>query len=369
MRNYLVVGCGLYGSVFGRALAEAGYKVTIIDKRNHIGGNCYTENIDNIPVHKYGPHAFHTNSKDVWQFVNRFANFNDFKLQIKVNYKNNIYSFPINLFTLNQLYGVANPVEARGVLAKLKSKSKKKNFETHILCNLGREIYAIFFEGYTKKQWNLDPAILSDSVAKRIPIRFDYNDYYFNDLYQGIPIGGYTPLFENMLDHKNINLVKSVDFFEHRKEFEKEYRQIIYSGKVDELLDYKYGLLEYRSLNFETKKYNKTFQGNSIINYTEESIPYTRIVEHKYFAKINQEKTIVTYEYPQDYDGKNTPFYPLPTQKNKILYEKYKKDVDNMSKYIVGGRLGRYIYLNMDQVIAMSLKDSREEICKKRTKK
>ena len=369
MKSYLVVGCGFYGAVFSRILAEAGYKVDLIDKRKHIAGNCYTEKISNIPVHKYGPHAFHTNSLEVWDFLRRFSNFNDFKLQIKVNHKNNIYSFPINLFTLNQLYGVTTPSEAKNVIRKMKKTCKSKNFASYILSNLGSEIYNIFFEGYTKKQWNINPAELSDTVAKRIPIRYEYNDYYFNDKYQGIPIGGYTNLFENMLDHKNINIILNCDFFENRKDFEKSYKKIVYSGKIDELFDYKYGLLEYRSLRFETKKFAKTFQGNSIINFTEENVPYTRIVEHKYFEQLNQEKTVVTYEFPDNYDDKKIPFYPMPTEKNKIIYTKYKNDSELLDKYIVGGRLGRYIYLNMDQVVAMSLKDAKEEICKKKKNK
>jgi UDP-galactopyranose mutase len=368
MKSYLIVGCGFYGTIFARILAESGYKVDVIDKRNHIAGNCYTETVDNIPVHKYGPHAFHTNSEEVWSFLKRFAEFNDFKLQVKVNHKDNIYSFPINMFTLNQLYGVTTPSEAKNIIRKMKKKSKQKNFPSYILSNLGYEIYNIFFDGYTRKQWNIDPSELSESVAKRIPIRYEYNDFYFNDKFQGIPIGGYTKLFENILDHKNIKVILNCDFFENRKEFEKSYRKIIYSGKVDELFDYKYGLLEYRSLNFKTKKFSKTFQGNSIINFTEESVPYTRIVEHKYFAQISQEKTIVTYEYPENYTENKIPFYPMPTEKNKLTYQKYKSDVDLLENYIIGGRLGRYIYLNMDQVIAMALKDAKEELCKKRTR-
>jgi len=368
MKSYLVVGCGFYGSVFSRVLAEKGYNVTIIDKRNHIGGNCYTETIDNIPVHKYGPHAFHTNSEIIWNFLNRFASFNDFKLQIKVNYKDNIYSFPINLFTLNQIYGVTTPSEAKLILNKVRTKNKKKNFESYVLSNLGKEIYSIFYEGYTKKQWNIDPKNLSDLVAKRIPIRFDYNDFYFTDIYQGVPIGGYTRLFENMLDHKNIKIITNTDFFENRKELEQSFKKIIYSGKIDELYDYRYGLLEYRSLKFCTKKYSKTFQGNSIINFTDEQVPYTRIYEHKYFAKINQDRTVITYEYPENYDGKNIPFYPMPTDENKLKYQKYKNLLNENDKYIVGGRLGRYVYLNMDQVVGMALKDVEVELCQKKMK-
>lgn len=368
MKSYLIVGCGFYGAVFARVLADAGYKVDIIDKRNHIAGNAYTKLVDNIPIHMYGPHAFHTNSFNVWAFLNRFCEFNDFKLQIKVCHKHNIYSFPINMFTFNQLYGVTSPDEAKNILKKMRKKTKSKNFKSYILSNLGQEIYTIFFEGYTLKQWNIDPFYLSETIAKRVPIRFDFNDNYFADKYQGIPIGGYTALFENMLDHKNINIILDCDFFENKKIFEKNYKKIIYSGKIDELFNYKHGVLSYRSLKFETKKYSKTFQGNSIINYTEQSVPYTRIVEHKYFAQLNQDKTVITYEYPDNYDDKKTPFYPVPTDNSKLIYDKYKCELDKCDKYIVGGRLGRYMYLNMDQVVGMALKDSEVELWKNKKK-
>lgn len=364
MRNYLVVGCGLYGSVFARHLAEAGHKVFIIDKRNHIAGNCYTEKIHNINVHKYGPHCFHTNSLDVWNYVNRFAEFNDYKLKVKVNYKDTFYSFPINLFTFNQLYGCVTEKEAKAILNKVKIRTKNKNFKSFVLSQLGHEIYNIFYEGYTLKQWNIPAEDLDVSVAKRIPVRFDFNDDYFTDLYQGIPIKGYTNLFENMLDHKNISISLNTDFYDNKEEFEKYYDRIVYTGKLDELFEYKHGILGYRSLRFEEKTFNKTHLGNGIINYTEIGVPYTRIVEHKYFDKLNQSKTVVTYEYPEDYDVQKIPFYPLPCNENKKIYEKYKYESSMLKKYIIGGRLGRYTYLNMDQVIAMSIKDVKEELCK-----
>lgn len=363
--SYLIVGSGLYGATFARILAENNKKVFIIEKRNHIGGNCYTEKIDGINVHKYGPHAFHTNSEKVWEFINRFSEFNDFKLKVKVNYKDNFYSFPINLFTLNQIYGITNQKEARSILSKIIVRNKKRNFKNYVLSKVGRELYNIFYEGYSKKQWGVDPELLPISIAKRIPIRYDFNDYYFSDKYQGIPINGYTNLFENILDHKNIKIKTDVNFFENKKEFEKSFSKIIYSGKIDELFDYKFGLLDYRSLKFVEESHEKTIQGNSIINYTSLNVPYTRIVEHKYFENKNIENTIITYEYPEKYNGNNIPFYPINNLKNKNKYNKYRKLSDENEQYVIGGRLGRYMYLNMDQTIAMAIKDA-EELCHKK---
>ena len=366
--NHLVVGTGFYGATFARLLAEDGHKVYLIDKRNHIGGNCFTQKIHGIDVHKYGPHAFHTNSEKVWEFLNRFSEFNDFKLKVKVNYKNNFYSFPINLFTLNQIYGIVNEKEAKSILNKITIKNTKRNFKNYILSNVGREIYEIFYEGYTKKQWNIDPKNLPESLAKRIPIRFDFNDYYFTDKYQGIPINGYTNLFENMIDHKNIKVETGINFFDNKKELEKKFKSIIYSGKIDELFDYRFGQLDYRSLKFVEQEHQQTFQGNSIINYTSFNVPYTRIVEHKYFTNKKTNKTIITYEYPEKYNGTNECFYPIGTNENKKIYLKYKEFSELNFKYIIGGRLGKYTYLNMDQTIAMAIKNYEEQKCQKKKK-
>jgi len=363
--HYLIVGTGFYGSVIARQLAEQGDKVTIIDKRNHIGGNCYTEVIDGIPVHKYGPHAFHTNSERVWEFCNKFVEFNGFRLQVKVDYKGKIYSFPVNMMTLSQLYGITRPSEAKKALASSRVKVRNvKTFEDHCLNTIGRELYEIFFYGYTHKQWNMHPNLLGASVAKRIPVRLEYNDYYFTDKYQGIPIGGYTRLFENMLDHKNIKVLLDVDFFENRKDFERKFKKIIYSGKIDELLEYKHGMLAYRSLKFDFKKVSGTYQGNSIINYTEYKVPHTRIVEHKYFSGIENGKSVISIEYPDDYSLGKTPFYPIPAEENQKLYQKYRDEILGQDKYLIGGRLGRYQYLNMDQVIGMALIDFDSKLAK-----
>jgi UDP-galactopyranose mutase len=363
MKNYLVIGAGLYGSVFARCLAEKNKKVLVLDKRKHIGGNCYSEKIDNINVHKYGPHAFHTNSQRVWEFVNRFAQFNDFKLQVKVNYKGTVYSFPVNLMTLNQIYGVTNPKEAKQLLSKIKKKNgKQDNFKNYVLSNLGEELFSTFYDGYTRKQWNCDTSELPSFIAKRIPIRLEYNDFYFNDKYQGIPLDGYTSVFERMLDHKNIKVETDVDFFADKESLERKFSRIVYSGKVDELYDYRHGILGYRSLRFEFKRLRGTFQGAPIMNYSEYKIPFTRTVEYKFFDKKESDRTVISIEYPDDYGPNKTPFYPLPTESNRLIYEKYKDIADKDSRYIVGGRLGRYIYLNMDQVIGMALTDADREL-------
>lgn len=355
--NILVVGCGMYGTVVARKLAERGADVTIIDKRSHIAGNCYSECVNKIYVHKYGPHAFHTNNKKIWDFVSSFAEFNDFKLKVLVNKNENIYSFPINLLTLNQVLGISNYIDAIKFLESCKKNEISNNFKEFVVNNVGKELYEIFYEGYTKKQWNKNPEDLPASIAKRIPVRLNFYDYYFEDKYQGIPIDGYTNLFENMLDHQNIKIILNTDFFINKKELENNFDFVFYSGKIDEFFEYRHGLLEYRSLRFEEKELCHTLQGNAQINYADISIPYTRIVEHKYFHDQTIKNSVVTYEYPDDYDIGKIPYYPIESEYNKQIYCKYQELASLESKYIFGGRLGRYTYLNMDQVIGMAFND------------
>lgn len=353
MYDYLIVGAGLYGSVFARYAAEHGKKVFIIEKRNHIAGNCYTDDLEGINVHVYGPHIFHTNDKKIWDYVNRFANFLAYEHTVKVNFKNKVYSFPVNLMTLNQLWGVVTPAEAKQKLEISKHKIKNpKNLEEWMLSQVGEEIYEIFIKGYTIKQWNKDPKNLPSFIAKRLPIRLSYDDRYFDDKYQGVPIGGYTKMFENILDHNNIEVKTEVDFFDNRK-IEKSAKHLVYTGKIDQYYDYKYGHLEYRSLKFETKVLNGNYQGNSVINHTDKDIPYTRVTEHKHLERSNADKTIVTWEYPQNHDNLNTPFYPIKDKKNNELYQKYLKL--NNDNVIFGGRLGTYQYYDMHQIIAQAL--------------
>lgn len=357
MSNYdfLVVGCGMFGATFAQQMAERGKKVLVIEKRPHIGGNCFTENIENINVHKYGPHIFHTSIDRAWEYVNRFAEFNNFVNRPKVRYRDKLYSFPINLMTLYQLWGVRTPAEARRKLkqAAKKIKDNPGNLEEWILSQVGEEIYEIFIKGYTKKQWGREPRELPASIMKRIPIRLNFDDSYYNDKYQGIPIGGYTVMFEQML--KGIEVKLNTDYFEDRNYWNSICSTVVYTGKADEYFDYKFGELEYRGLRFESKVLKGDYQGNAVINYTEEHVPFTRITEHKHFEFKNQEKTVVTWEYPDDYDKSKIPYYPINNKRNQELYELYKKEAEKQDGLIFGGRLATYAYLDMGQTISTAL--------------
>jgi UDP-galactopyranose mutase len=354
--DFIVVGSGLFGSVFAQQAKERGYSVLIIEKRNHIGGNCFTENIEGINVHKYGPHIFHTSDERIWKYVNRFADFNGFVNRPKVKYKEEIYSFPINLFTLYQMFGVKSPEEAKSLLDEIRIKNNNpKNLEDWILSQVGHEIYQKFIYGYTKKQWGRNPKDLPSSIIKRLPIRLNFDDNYFKDKYQGIPIGGYTRMIENI--QSGIEIITGVDFTENRKELESKANYVIFTGPIDEFFGYQLGTLEYRSLRFETEILNtEDFQGNAIVNYTEESIPYTRICEHKHFEWSKSDKTVITREYPQEWSSNLEKYYPVNDEKNNRLYEEYKKMTIPLSpKYIFGGRLAEYKYYDMHQVIGSAL--------------
>jgi UDP-galactopyranose mutase len=355
--DFLIVGSGLFGSTFAQQANERGYRCLIIDKRSHIGGNCYTENVEGINVHKYGPHIFHTSDKRIWDYVNRFAEFNNFVNRPKVNYEGNVYSFPINLFTLYQLFGVKTPEEAESVLEKVRiHNTSPRNLEEWILSQVGEEIYQKFIYGYTKKQWGRDPKELPSSIIKRLPIRLTYDDNYFSDTYQGIPIGGYTKMIENM--QKGIEIRLGVDFFTDRRELEKIAKTIVFTGAIDEFFNYSLGSLEYRSLKFETQFMEDVpdYQGNAIINYTEESVPFTRICEHKHFEFGRSKSTVITREYPDNWVVGKERYYPVNNSENNIRYVEYKKMADSLGeKYIFGGRLAEYKYYDMHQVIGSAL--------------
>lgn len=360
--DYVIVGSGLFGSVFAQQMTESGKKCIILDRRTHIGGNCYTENVDGIHVHKYGPHTFHTSDKGIWDYVNRFAEFNNFVYRPKVKFGERIFSFPINLFTLHQVYGVSTPSEAAEKIESVKHNIENpKNLEEWILSQVGSELYELFIKGYTAKQWGRDPKELPSFIIKRLPIRLNYDDNYFFDKYQGIPIGGYTAMLEKMQSGIEVRL--GVDFLQNRQHWESVASKIVFTGPIDEFFDYKEGVLEYRSLKFETEILEvEDYQGNAVVNYTEFNVPWTRICEHKHFDPVDVKKTVITKEYPADWKPGTERFYPISDEKNKEIYSKYKKLAEGIStKYIFGGRLAEYKYYDMHQVVGSALARARKE--------
>ena len=363
--DFLIVGAGLFGSTFAQQAKEKGKNCLIIDKRNHTAGNAYTEKIEGINVHKYGPHIFHTSDEDIWNYVNKFAEFNSYVNRPKVNYKGKIYSFPINLFTLYQMFGVGTPEEAKQLLADLKTNNKSpKNLEEWILSEVGEEIYRTFIYGYTKKQWGREPRELPASIIRRLPIRLTFDDNYYTDKYQGIPIGGYTQMIEKMQEGIEVRL--GVDFFEDRVKFEGMAETIVFTGPIDEFFGHQHGELEYRSLRFETQILPiEDFQGNALVNYTEEEIPFTRICEHKHFESTKSGSTVITKEYPQAWFSGEEKFYPVNDEENNTRYLLYRKMAEDLSpKYIFGGRLAEYKYYDMHQVIGSALAKARKIIGK-----
>jgi len=360
MYDFLIVGAGLFGSVFAEQAKRKNKSCLIIDSRDHTGGNIYTENKENINVHVYGAHIFHTNNDDIWNYVNKFSKFNHFINSPKVNFKGKIYSFPINLFTLYQLWGVSTPKEAEKKLDEVKLKiNEPQNLEEWILSQVGEEIYHTFIYGYTKKQWGREPRDLPTFIIKRLPIRLNFDDNYFFDKYQGIPIGGYTNLIKNIQDGIEVQLGQ--DYFQDRDYWNKKAKQVIFTGKIDEFYQYKYGELEYRTLRFELEKYNiKDYQGNAVINYTEEAVDYTRILEHKHFEFGQQEYTYITKEYPDAWDKTKVPYYPVNDEKNNYIYKKYREIAEKENNILFGGRLAEYKYYDMHQVIGSALQKSKD---------
>ena len=323
--DYLIVGSGFYGAICAYELNRLGKKILVIDSRDNIGGNCYTENKDNINIHKYGPHIFHTNDKKIWQWINKFCEFNNYIHSPKISYKDNIYSFPINLMTLNQIWGIKTPLEAKYKLEKVSIKNDNpNNLEEWILSQVGEDIYNIFIKGYTKKQWNKNPKDLPMSIIKRLPIRLNFNDNYYFDKYQGIPIGGYTQIFEKLLN--NIEIQLETDYFSNREHFNSISKNIIFTGKIDEFFDYKYGELEYRTLKFVNERLDiEDHQGCSQINYTDINIPYTRITEHKHFENSFSEVTWISKEYSMNCKSGDIPYYPINDNRNNKIYNEYKE--------------------------------------------
>lgn len=366
--DYVIVGAGLFGSVFARQMADAGRTVLIVDRRSHIGGNCYSQRIDGINVHRYGPHIFHTNDESVWHFVNRFAKFNNYRHRGVVRAGERLFSFPINLQTLHQLWGVATPNEAKQKLSEVREPiSSPQNLEEHALSQIGRELYETFIRGYTLKQWGREPCKLPAAILRRIPIRLTWDDSYFNDAYQGIPIDGYTRMFENLLDHPAIRIETGVDFFANRNELQSAGRRLVFTGMIDQFFDFRLGPLEYRSLRFETQRLAGDFQGAAIVNAADAHVPFTRTVEHKHFAQQQSARTVITREFPQAYVPGKEAFYPIGDDRNKNLYEQYRHLAEAEAPNVLfGGRLGSYRYYDMHQVIAQSLHMAEREILESR---
>ncbi|WP_129739266.1 UDP-galactopyranose mutase [Massilimicrobiota timonensis] len=356
--DYLIVGSGLFGSIFAYEANKRGKKCLVIDKRQHIGGNIYTEEVEGINVHKYGAHIFHTSNKEIWEYIQQFAEFNRYTNSPIANYKGEIYNMPFNMNTFNKLWGVVTPKEAKEKIEKQIQESgitEPKNLEEQAIRLVGKDIYEKLVKGYTQKQWGRPCNELPTFIIKRLPVRFTYDNNYFNDTYQGIPIGGYTQIIEKML--KGIEVKLNCDFFEQREELETIAEKIVFTGMIDQYYNYCYGELEYRSLRFEEEILNcDNYQGNAVVNYNEYEVPYTRIIEHKHFEYGTQPKTVITREYPASWVKGDEPYYPMNDEKNNTLYAKYKILADQENKVIFGGRLGMYKYFDMHHVIAEALK-------------
>lgn len=356
--DYLIVGAGLYGAVFACEANKKGKKCLVIDKRKHIAGNIYTENIEGINVHKYGAHIFHTSNKVIWDYVTSFVEFNRFTNSPIANFKGKLYNLPFNMNTFYQLWGVKTPEEAKARIESERAEyahiTAPKNLEEQALVLGGKDIYEKLIKGYTEKQWGRPATEIPAFIIRRLPFRFTFDNNYFRDTYQGIPIGGYTKLVEQLLD--GIEVRTDVNYFDSKSELDKLAKKIIYTGKIDEYFDYQLGKLEYRSLHFENELLDTpNFQGNAVVNYTERNIPYTRIIEHKHFEFGTQSKTYITREYPHEFSKDNEPYYPINDDKNQVLFEKYNALAQAHSNVIFGGRLAEYKYYDMHQVIEKAL--------------
>ncbi len=363
MYDYVVVGAGPFGCTFARLAAEAGRHVLLVDRRDGVGGNCATRLVEGIHVHEYGPHQFHTSSREVWDWVNRFAEFNSYQAHVAARVEaGDLYSFPLNLWTFRELWGTQTWFDAKERIEATKEYGQPQDtVEGWCLANIGRELYELFIEGYTRKQWRRDPAELPASLVRRLPVRSTFDARYFSDRYQGIPLSGYTRLFENMIDGPRIDTLLAHDFFEDRRLFEKLARTVVYSGKVDALLDYRFGDLEYRTLRFEHQTLEGDHQGIAIVNDTSASRLWTRTVEHKHFVGGSHSKTVVTREYPEAFTRDAEPYYPVFDDENQRRYARYREAALGLPKYVLGGRLGTYQYLDMHQVIAQAFATWRRE--------
>lgn len=355
--DFLIVGAGIFGSVSAYELTKKGYKCLVVEKRNHIGGNCYTKEIEGINVHQYGAHIFHTNDKEIWDYVNHFAEFNRYTNSPIANYKGKIYNLPFNMNTFHQLWKIKTPLEAQSIISKQVEKHGVKNpnnLEEQAISLVGIDIYNKLIKEYTEKQWGTDAKNLPAFIIKRLPVRFTYDNNYFNDKYQGIPIGGYTQIFEKLLDGIEVRL--NTDYLKNRNELDDLAEKVIYTGPIDAFHNYCFGTLQYRSLRFETETLDiENFQGNAVVNYTSHNEKFTRIIEHKHFEFGNQPKTVITHEYPEDWNKDKEPYYPVNNSQNDEIFKKYRDLGKGNDKFIFGGRLAEYRYYDMHQVFGAAL--------------
>ena len=362
--DYLIVGSGLFGSIFAYEAKKRGKTCLVIDKRSHIGGNIYTKEVEGIQVHEYGAHIFHTCDREVWEYINQFAEFNHYVNSPIAIYKDELYNLPFNMNTFSKLWGIRTPQEAKQKIqeqiADLQIENPR-NLEEQALSLVGKDVYQKLIKGYTEKQWGRDCKELPAFIIKRLPLRFTYDNNYFHDRYQGIPIGGYTGIIENMLD--GVDVLLNTDYFEWIQEHPDVAEKVVFTGMIDQYYDYCYGELEYRSLRFETELLDEeNYQGNAVVNYNEYEIPYTRIIEHKHFEYGTQPKTVITREYPATWKKGDEPYYPMNDDKNNTLYAKYKELATKENKVIFGGRLGMYKYFDMHHVIDEALKCVEENL-------
>jgi len=356
--DYLICGSGLFGAVFARQVTDAGKTCLVLDQRDHVAGNAYTREDGGINVHAYGPHIFHTNSDMVWGYVNRFARFNHFVNRVKTWANHTLYSMPINLWTIYQVYGVATPCQAEAVMRLVRKPPDDTNLETWAISQVGEKMYRLLIEGYTAKQWMREPRDLPASIIKRLPVRMTFDDNYYDHRYQGIPVGGYTRMVASMLDGVKVELGTSL-----MSNWRDYARKLVYTGKIDEYFLHCHGELEYRTCDFQEEKLNVAdFQGQAQINYADRAVPYTRIIEHKHFEFGKQPHTVITREYPVAWEKGRLPLYPVNDDRNKVAYAKYHALMENESDVIAGGRLAEYRYYDMDQVIASALTKARQEL-------
>ena len=364
--DYLIVGAGLFGATFAYEAKKRGFSCLVIDKRDRVGGNIYCEEIEGINVHKYGAHIFHTSNKEIWEYVNQFAEFNNYINSPVAIYKDELYNLPFNMNTFSKMWGIKTPAEAKSIIAeqiKELNITEPKNLEEQALSLVGRDVYEKLIKGYTEKQWQRPCSELPSFIIKRLPLRFTYDNNYFNDRYQGIPIGGYNQIIEKMLN--GIDVLLNEDYFDFVNKDGYEFKKTVFTGPIDRFFDYKLGVLEYRSVRFETEVLDEeNYQGNAVVNYTEREVPYTRIIEHKHFEFGKQPKTVISREYSSEWTTKDEPYSPINNDKNNALYKEYESLAEKTEGVIFGGRLGQYKYYDMDKVIISALDAVKKEFSK-----